>query len=206
MSDPAPSLHRPVQSLTDGIVTLDAFTRSDVAALVEAIDDEILRWLPLPDPYGETDARQFVDAPANVAPSGDALNFAIRRSLPPSPVTDLRVAGSIGVAVSRPRTGEVELGYWVAAHARQHGTARRAVALLARHTLATPGVERLEILTHPANHRSRRVAERVGARYEGIRRNGLVPPARDGTTDAAVYALLPGEVRSEGAGALRERT
>lgn len=198
MSDPAPSLHRPEQALTDGVVTLDSFTRDDVVPLVHAIDDEILRWLPLPDPYGETEARAFVTAPPNTASAGDALHFAIR--------SRARLAGSIGVAVSRPRTGEVELGYWVAAHARQHGTARRAVALLARHALATPGVERLEILIHPANHRSRRVAERVGARFEGIRRKGLAPPARDGTTDAAVYALLPGEVRFEGGGFPRERT
>lgn len=189
MSDPAPSLHRPEQALTDGVVTLDTFTRDDVLPLVQAIDDEILRWLPLPDPYGETEARAFVTAPPNTASAGDVLHFAIRSSR-------ARLAGAIGVAISRPRAGEVELGYWVAAQARQHGTARRAVTLLARHALATPGIARLEILTHPDNHSSQRVAERVGARYEGIRRNGLVPPARDGTTDAAVYALLPGEVRS----------
>ena len=183
-------LRRPAEPLTDGVVLLDAFTRSDVGDLVRVVDDEILRWLPLPDPYGESEAREFVDAPANRDTSGDALNFAIRLRKPAGGP----VAGSIGVFVSRPRSGELQLGYWIAAHARGQGAARRAVLLLARHALATPGVRRLEIQTHPANHASRRVAERVGAAFEGIRRGGLVPPAPDGTADAAVYALLPGDL------------
>lgn len=191
MSDPGPSLRRPDAPLTDGVVTLDAFTRDDVLDIVGAIDDEILRWLPLPDPYGETEARAFVDGAPNRAATGDALTFAVRRATGCGQVV---LAGSVGVSVSRPRTGEVALGYWVAPHARGRGTAVRAVRLLAQHVLSTPGVERLEILTHPANHGSRRVAERVGARFEGIRRRGLLPPASDGTSDAAVYALIAGEL------------
>lgn len=191
MSDPGPSLRRPDAPLTDGVVTLDAFTRDDILDIVGAVDDEILRWLPLPDPYGETEARAFVDGAPNTAAVGDALNFAIRRA---TDTGQAGLAGSVGVSVSRPRTGEVALGYWIAPHARGRGTAVRAVRLLARHALSTPGVERLEILTHPANHASRRVAERAGALFEGIRRRGLLPPASDGTSDAAVYALVAGEL------------
>lgn len=186
MSEPSLVLRRPDQPLTDGVVTLDRFTRDDVVAIVRAMDDEILRWLPLPDPYGETEARAFVTAPPNTASAGDALNFAIR--------SEDRLAGSVGVSISRPRTGEVEVGYWVAPHARQRGIALRAVLLVAGHVLAAPGVARLEILCHPDNWASRRVAERAGAQFEGIRRRGLPPPARQGSTDAAVYALLPEEI------------
>lgn len=186
MSEGPPILRRPDQALTDGVVTLDRFTQADVLDVVRAIDDQILRWLPLPDPYGETEARAFVTAPPNTASAGDALNFAIR--------SEAGLAGSVGVSVSRPRTGEVEVGYWVAPHARRQGTALRAVLLVAAHALAAEGVERLEILCHPGNWPSRHVAERAGARFEGIRRRGLPPPPRAGSTDAAVYALLPGEV------------
>lgn len=188
MSEPPPVLRRPGHALTDGVVTLDTFTRDDVVDLVRAIDDEILRWLPLPDPYGETEARAFVEAPENAAAEGATLTFAIRRDTAPGAG---RVAGAIGVSVSRPRTGEVEVGYWVAPHARGQGTARRAVLLLAARVLATEGVERLEILSHPDNGASRHVAERAGARFEGIRRHGLPPPPRLDGNDAAVYALLP---------------
>lgn len=183
MSEPSLVLRRPDHPLTDGVVTLDMFTRDDVVDIVRAVDDEILRWLPLPDPYGETEARAFVTAAPNTASAGDALNFAIRRQA--------RLAGSVGVSISRPRTGEVEVGYWVAPHARHQGIALRAVRLVAEHVLAAEGVERLEILCHPDNWASRHVAERAGAQLEGIRRRGLPPPPRQGSTDAAVYALLP---------------
>ncbi|MEX0657901.1 MAG: GNAT family N-acetyltransferase [Egibacteraceae bacterium] len=186
MSEPSLVLRRPADPLTDGVVTLDRFTRDDVVDIVRAIDDEILRWLPLPDPYGETEARGFVAAPPNTASEGAALNFAIR--------CEARLAGSVGVSISRPRTGEVEVGYWVAPHARHQGVALRAVLLVAGHALAAEGVERLEILCHPDNRASRHVAERAGAQFEGIRRHGLPPPPRQGSTDAAVYALLPEDV------------
>lgn len=194
MSETPPVLHRPDGPLSDAVVTLDAFTTDDVLAVVAAVDDEILRWLPLPDPYGETEARAFISAPINTAASGDALNWAIRLV---GSDGGSRLAGSIGVSVSRPRKHEVELGYWVAPDARRRGTACRAVRLLAGHVFTSPEIARVEILTHPANRASRRVAERAGARFEGVRRGGLVPPARDGTTDAAVYALLRGDVLHE---------
>lgn len=192
MSEPPPILRRPDRPLTDGVVALDAFSVEDVLDVVAAIDDEILRWLPLPDPYGETEARAFISAPLNTATAGDALNWAIR---PAGGKGRHPPAGSIGVSASRPRAGEVELGYWLAPKARHRGIASRAVRLLAGHVLASPGIQRLEILMHPSNHASRRVAERVGARFEGVRRAGLVPPARDGCADAAVYALLPADLR-----------
>jgi len=44
-------------------------------------------------------------------------------------------------------------------------------------------------VTIPDNRASRRVAEALGARFEGIARNRLVVHGRP--TDAAVYALVP---------------
>lgn len=185
----APALRRPARPLTDTVVVLDRFERDDVPDIVASIDDEILRWLPLPDPYGEDDARAYLETPGCANDVGEALNFAIR-STGDAPASE-RLLGSIGVSPSPLRTGDVQIGYWLAPSARGKGVAQRAIALLARHALGARGVTRVEILSHPANIASRRAAERAGARFEGIRPGGLVPPAPDGSSDAAVYALIP---------------
>lgn len=187
MSDAPPTLQRPAAPLTDGIVTLDTFTREDALDIVEAMDDEILRWLPLPDPYGETEARGFIDAPPNTVAEGEALNFAVR--------WQGRLAGSVGVSAERPSPGQAQIGYWVAPHARNRGVGRRAVRLLAQHTFATYAPARIEILVHPDNVASRRTAEAAGAVFEGIREEAL--PMKDGTSPAAVYALFPASAQAQ---------
>lgn len=183
MSDPPSSLRRPNGPLTDGMVTLDRFTRADVLDVVRAIDDEIVRWVPVPDPYGESEARGFIGDAAATAETGQTLHFAVRYQG--------RLAGSISVAADRPVAGEAEIGYWVAPHARNRGIARRAVRLLAEHVFTSYAPRRIELLMHPDNAASRRTAEAAGATYEGIRPDALSPPAKDGTTDAAVYTLVP---------------
>lgn len=188
MSDPARVVHRPPSPLTDGVVTLDMFTRDDALDIVWAIDDEIVRWVPVPDPYGESDARTFIDEPAATADAGPTLHFAVRH--------EGLLAGSISVAADRPVPGEAEIGYWLAPHARHRGVARRAVRLLADHVFATYAPPRIELLVHPGNDASRRTAEAVGAVFEGLRADGLKPPATDGTTDAAVYSLFPAATRA----------
>lgn len=184
MSDPAPLLRRPPRPLTDGVVTLDEFGRDDVLDIVFAIDDEILRWLPLPDPYAETDARTFVDSPPASGAVGESLAFAIR--------WQGGLAGAAGVSTNRSAPDRPRIGYWVAPHARNRGVARRAVQLLADHTFATCRPHRIELLVHPDNHASRRAAEAAGAVFERIRPGALDPPPRDGTADAAVYVLTAG--------------
>ncbi|HUL96449.1 MAG TPA: GNAT family N-acetyltransferase [Usitatibacter sp.] len=84
------------------------------------------------------------------------------------------------------------LGYWVRASRERRGVAHAAARAIARYGFAELGLARLEIVVHPDNAASRRVAEKVGARFEAIARNRLVFKARP--TDAAVYALIPADI------------
>lgn len=183
---PAP-LQWPPEPLSDGLVALDRMTSGDVGAIAAACSDpEAVRWLPLPVPYGDHDAGEFLAAQCPEAERGVTLHFAIRR------VGSAQLVGSIGAHFARARAGEAEIGYWVAPAARGAGVARRAIVLLARHVFRTYEPRRIELLIQPGNLASRRAAAAAGATFEGVRRAAL--ELRGEPRDAAVYALLPADL------------
>ena len=179
---PAP-LRWPEHPLSDGTISLDRMTIGDVPAVVAAIDDEILRWLPLPSPYREADAVTFLGWQASEAQQGTHLNFAVR--------TEGDFAGCAGLSF-RGGPGVAEVGYWVGAGMRGRGIAARATRLLAAYAFTTFQPRRVELLIQPENVVSCRAAEMAGAVAEGIRRAGI--EQRGGVHDALVYSLLPGDV------------
>jgi RimJ/RimL family protein N-acetyltransferase len=58
-------------------------------------------------------------------------------------------------------------------------------------------VRRLELITHPDNVASQRVAEKAGFVREGARIHD--PPFRDGRRESALFALTPGSLDDSGA-------
>jgi ribosomal-protein-serine acetyltransferase len=89
-----------------------------------------------------------------------------------------------------------ELGYWLAPEARGHGLATMATRVAMEHLFVTQGVNRVELQCRVENTVSRKVAERVGGRLEGVRRqshwiNGAF-------CDHAVYAILAEDWRATG--------
>jgi len=169
--------------LRDGDLMLRPWTESDVDALVAGCNDpEVAHWIPtIPHPYTADDARAFIHW--EVRDAHDAMAIEL----------DGRVVGGIGLGVNSQRyRGTV--GYWMAAHARGHGTCTRALRLLARHALQDLGLRRVDLITDPENLGSQRVAEKVGFQREGVMRSHLLHP--DGRLrDSVIFSLLPGELR-----------
>jgi RimJ/RimL family protein N-acetyltransferase len=66
------------------------------------------------------------------------------------------------------------------------------VRLVARFGFGEIGLTRLEIAARIDNRPSRRVAENVGATFEGIARNRLVQHQR--AYNAALYSLVPDDL------------
>jgi ribosomal-protein-serine acetyltransferase len=85
-------------------------------------------------------------------------------------------------------------GYWVRSRHEGRGIASTAARLASGFALADLGLVRVEIVALPDNAASRRVAEKIGARFECIARSRL--QFKGETRDAAVYSL----VRNAGAG------
>jgi RimJ/RimL family protein N-acetyltransferase len=64
--------------------------------------------------------------------------------------------------------------------------------MAARFAFETVGVSRLEIVAADDNVASRKTAERIGGKFEGILRNRLVV---NGTSvDAAMYSIVPDDL------------
>ena len=168
--------------LTDGIVTLRSWERTDAPAIVECIngDPEIERWLDrVPQPYSLGDAEGYI------AWDGEE-KFA---------VTDAatgQILGSVGL--TRDETDHVvEVGYWIRAEARGRGVMTRAVVVVSRHAFET-GAERVFLRADPLNVGSCRVAEKAGFTREGVLRSAHWNPRLGRRQDWAIYSLLPHEL------------
>jgi RimJ/RimL family protein N-acetyltransferase len=160
--------------LRDDDLLLRPPVADDIDAIVAACsDDEIARFIPMiPAPYKRADAEWWIDRCAWAWGNGEACPFAIVE------------AGSdelVGAIEFRP--ADATVGYWVAARARGHGLATQALQLICAWRSERP----LQLVTHPANLASQRVAVKAG-----FRRITLVPhePAfRDGTREAVLFEL-----------------
>jgi RimJ/RimL family protein N-acetyltransferase len=170
----------------DGIV-LRPWRDEDAPAIIAACQDpEILRWIPvIPSPYGEREARDYLEQCRLNWELGDAYNFAILDEAG-------ELLGSIAIRVLRFRIGHI--GYWVVPGARRRGVASTALETLCRWAVEELGLKRLELITDPDNTASQGVAEKVGFQREALLRSNL--EYRDGSRrDSVMFSLLPGDLR-----------
>jgi RimJ/RimL family protein N-acetyltransferase len=101
---------------------------------------------------------------------------------------DNSIAGACGLDEINRKDLVCNLGYWVRASRLNLGAARQAARLIAEFGFNEIGLNRLEIVVATGNKPSQRVAESVGAVYEGVQRQRI----RVGETvhDAQMFALL----------------
>jgi ribosomal-protein-alanine N-acetyltransferase len=120
-------------------------------------------------------------------------------SLPWVVTYDDRFVGQLTVgAIVWGSARSAQIGYWVDQSVAGRGVIPTAVALAADHAFFTVGLHRLEANIRPENSASRRVAEKLGFREEGIRQRYL---HIDGAwRDHICYALtaedVPGGLRA----------
>lgn len=93
---------------------------------------------------------------------GDVLPFAI--------AYDARFVGQLTVADIRWGSAcSATIGYWVDRAVAGRGVMPTAVALATDHCFQVLGLHRVEVNVRPENTASRRVAEKLGLREEGLR-------------------------------------
>jgi RimJ/RimL family protein N-acetyltransferase len=176
----------PVEGLSDGTVRLRLIGEADLPAIVAACQDrEIARWTRVPDSYGDSDAREWLDVQQQGREGGSALHLLVVDA------RDDELLGSIGLVDIDWKDRRGSIGYWVAPGARGRAVATRAVRLLAAWGFDELGLGRVEIKSHPDNAASHRVAERAGFTREGLLRSHALIKGR--RRDMIVFSLLPGE-------------
>jgi RimJ/RimL family protein N-acetyltransferase len=177
-----PAIPLPNPPLTDGEIVLRAWQRGDAAAVTAACQDpEIPRWTVIPHHYTRRDARDFISGTRADLTSGRELALAIVDG-------DDRLLGAVGISNFDWVDHKAEIGYWIAAEARRRGIGARATRMLAVWALGQLGMERLELLAHPQNEASQRLALRAGFTREGtLRRYRRRHGARE---DLVMFSLL----------------
>ncbi len=173
--------------ITDGVVTLRPFQMSDADELYSAVREsleDVKPWMSWAyDGYSIEDARGFITITRGRWEEGTLFAFAI---------TDARtgsVVGGISLSHLHPVYHLCNVGYWVRTSRHGEGIAGRATRLAARFGFEQAGLVRAEIVIAVGNEKSIRVAEKLGAHYEGVLRNRMV--VGRSIYDAHMYSLIP---------------
>ena len=98
------------------------------------------------------------------------------------------LVGAGGINMINTADKVANMGYWVRTSWLGRGVATRAALLLRDFAFRELGLVRVEIVVAEGNDASRRVAEKTGASYEGVRRARLQVQGR--AVDAHMYALI----------------
>lgn len=103
-----------------------------------------------------------------------------------------RVIGGLGLRADSAQPGSLELGYILAREYWGRGFMPEAARRLMAHAFETTAVARIEAPIFAENARSRRAAEKMGMRLDGVLRASRALRGR--RWDVAVYSLLRGEL------------
>lgn len=152
--------------LTDGRVTLRTPTAADAATVAESVRisvDTLRPWMPWASiDYDESDAMDWIERRLDDTEVPLLILDEARR-----------IVGASGLNKFDRLNGRANLGYWLRSDAGGHGYATAAAALTVGYGLGEAGLHRIEILMSVENTESQRVAERLGASYEGVLRQRL---------------------------------
>ena len=156
-----------IPTLRDGPVTIRPIRLRDARALEQELiaNRAWLRTWEATNPHGPIgfDSRASIRSLLANWRSGFGVPFAIEYQG--------EFAGQLNVSgLSYGSLSSASIGYWVAERFAGRNVTPTAVALATDHCLFSIGLHRMEICIRPENAPSLRVVEKLGFRYEGLRR------------------------------------
>jgi RimJ/RimL family protein N-acetyltransferase len=179
----------PFITLTDGVVTLRSYEFGDMLDLHQAVHEslpELGLWMSwATTKYTQDVARNFITICRAEWGNGGLYNFA---------VLDTKTGqylGGCGLSHIHPVYHFCNLGYWIRSTQHGHGYAGRAAKLVAQFAFEKVKLIRAEIVIAKENSPSKRVAEKIGAHYEGVLLNRMVIGKT--ISDAHMFSLLPSD-------------
>ena len=176
--------------LTDNWVGIRPFRPDDIPLLFDAVRESVndlcafMTWCR-PD-YSLEDSGSFIAKCDSDWEKGEQYNFAI------VDMKDGTLLGSVGLNRIDRAHNFANIGYWVRRTRTRRGVATAATRLIARFGLKELGFHRLEILIPVNNMASQRIAQKAGAKFEGILRNRLILANK--LHDAFLFSLTSGDL------------
>jgi ribosomal-protein-serine acetyltransferase len=172
---------------SDSFIKIRRYDVADIPLLYEAARESVVegsKWLPwLHSDYSMAESLEWVLDCCKQWDQNREYNFVIVRR------RDDRFLGGVGINQINVTHRIGNLGYWVRSTCTNRGIATAAARLAAQFGFKELQLCRLEILVAVDNLASQRVAEKAGARREGILRNRLFIHGR--SIDATVFSLIP---------------
>jgi RimJ/RimL family protein N-acetyltransferase len=179
-------------TLSDGRIVLRSWQQADADALhAAAVESAAMvgRWLPWC--HADYQPQEAVDWIARCRAGWQDGSYL---ALPVFDAQSGQLLGALGLNQFNPTHRSANLGYWVRLSQQRQGVAVAACRLAARFGFSRLGLARIEIVVLPDNLASRRTAEKLGARYEGVARHRLLVDGQP--RDAAIYALIPADLEA----------
>jgi RimJ/RimL family protein N-acetyltransferase len=173
--------------LMDADIVLRPFQVEDSAQLYQAVREslhDLKPWMSwATENYTELTARGYIAITRARWEERTLFAFAITQNN--------ELLGGCTLSSIHPIYHFCNVGYWVRTGKHGQGIAGRAAKLAARFAFEHVGLVRAEIVIALDNIASVRVAEKIGAHYEGILLNRMIV----GTSifDAHMYSLLPSD-------------
>jgi len=171
---------------SQGFIGIRRFTPADSRNLFVAAQEslrELRSWMVwCPEDYSLDDSENFASGCDAHWDRGDSYSFVIYD------LRDGTFLGSAGLNQINRIHNCANLGYWVRQSHTSRGIASAAAQLVAFYGLRTLGFRRIEIVVPAGNWPSRRVAEKIGAKFEGLLRHRLM--LRGESSDAFLYSLI----------------
>jgi [ribosomal protein S5]-alanine N-acetyltransferase len=157
----------PIPSLSSGDVAIRPIRLRDARAVERELIEgrSWMRQWEATSPRGTVsfDTRASIRALQQNSRNGQGLPFVIE--------VDGQLAGQLNVtSIAYGSLSSATIGYWIAERFAGRGATPTAVALATDHCFTALGLHRMEICIRPENFKSLRVVEKLGFRYEGLRR------------------------------------
>src|SRR5882724_4319562 len=172
--------------LTEGPLLIRPYREADAIALYEAVREsvsEVSLWLPwCHQNYSIEESREFIGSRELASQGDEWYSFGVFET------DGGRFLGGVGINFINRVHQMANLGYWVRTSAASRGVATAAARLAARFGFEELGLQRIEIVAAVDNIPSQRVAEKAGARREGVLRKRLL--IRGESLDAVLFSLL----------------
>jgi [ribosomal protein S5]-alanine N-acetyltransferase len=156
-----------IPTLSEGRITIRPIRLRDSRVLERELlqNRAWLRKWEATNPTGPMsfDVRSSIRSLHQNARAGLGLPFVIE--------VDGQLAGQLNVSsIAYGSVSSASIGYWVSERFAGLGATPTAVALATDHCFFNVGLHRMEICIRPENEPSLRVVEKLGFRYEGLRR------------------------------------
>ena len=183
----------PIPTLTSGSVGIRPIRLRDARAVERELVEgrSWMREWEATSPRGSIgfDTRGSIRALQQNARNGQGLPFVIE--------VDGELAGQLNVtSISYGSLSSATIGYWIAERFAGRNATPIAVALATDHCFQALGLHRMEICIRPENAKSLRVVQKLGFRYEGLKRRYIHINGdwRDHFCFALVVEEVPGGV------------